>query len=97
MVVGVCRLLLLLPENGDLKGKRRLAQSITSRVRNRFPVAIAEVEDNDLWQRLTLGVSCVGNNARHVNAVLSRVVSFVQQMKGDAEFLDYELEIIPAL
>ena len=45
MHVGVCRVSLRLPENQSLKGKRRVAQSITSRVRSKFNVAIAEVGD----------------------------------------------------
>ena len=95
MHVGICRLTLLLPENGSLKEKRQVVRSITTRVRNTFNVAIAEVADNDLWQRLTLGVSCVSNDARHANQVLSQVVQFIQQeTRGEVELLDYEIELV---
>ena len=97
MKVGVCKVRLRLPENDSLKGKRRLLKSLTSRVGNRFNVAVAEVEDQDLWQMVTLGFSCVGNDTSHVNEMLSRVVSYVSQSGGDAEFLDYEIEIVDAL
>ena len=94
MDVGVCRIQLRLPENGTLKGKRRVFRSISSRVRHRFNVSIAEVEDNDRHQLLTLGVSCVSNDSRHANEVLSHVVDYVHSLRGDAELLDYEMEII---
>jgi uncharacterized protein YlxP (DUF503 family) len=70
-------------------------KSITSRVANRFNVSIAEVDDNDLWQIATLGVSCVSNDKRHANEVLSKVVSFVADPRFDAELIDYHIEIIP--
>ena len=47
MVIGVCRLQLILPENHSLKGKRSVVRSICAQVRQTFNVAIAEVEDQD--------------------------------------------------
>ena len=94
MHIGYCRLTLHLPDNNTLKGKRQVARSVTSRIRNQFNVAVAEVGDNDLWQRLTLGVCCLSNDTRHANEILSRVVSFVEKSRDDLELLDYETEII---
>ncbi|PKB83138.1 MAG: hypothetical protein BZY88_02845 [SAR202 cluster bacterium Io17-Chloro-G9] len=94
MHIGVCRLSLYLPGVQSLKGKRQVARSLTSRIRNEFNVSVAEVEDNDLWQRLTLGVTCVSNDSKHANEVLSRVVAFVETVRGDLEVLDYDTEII---
>ena len=70
MHVGVCKITLRLPENGSLKGKRRVVSSLSSRLRNKFNVSVAEVEDNDAWQIATLGITCVSNSARHVDEVL---------------------------
>ena len=97
MHVGVCRLMLHLPETQSLKAKRQVARSITARIRNQFNVAVAEVEDNDLWQRLTLGVCCVSNDSSHANEVLSRVIAFVEETRSDLELLDYRIEIIPGV
>jgi uncharacterized protein YlxP (DUF503 family) len=94
MNVGVCRVSLRLPENASLKGKRQILKSITSRVRNKFNVSIAEVDDNDVWQLSTIGICYVSNNNRHTNQVLSRVVDFIEKSRFDVEILDYEIEII---
>jgi uncharacterized protein YlxP (DUF503 family) len=96
MAVGVCRLTLRLPENGSLKGKRQFIRSVTARLRNKFNVAVAEVDDNDTWQLATLGITCVSNDARHAREVLDHVVAFVQQQRLDAELLDSEIEVSPA-
>ncbi len=94
MHIGYCRLVLHLPDVTNLKGKRQVARSLTARIRNQFNVAVAEVADQDLWQRLTLGLCCLSNDSRHANEILSKVVSFVEESRRDLELLDYETEII---
>jgi len=95
MHVGVCRIRFRLPENLSLKGKRRVLKSITTRVGSKFNVSVAEVDDQDLWQLATLGISCVSNDKRHANQVLSRVVDFITDSRFEVEILDYEIEILP--
>jgi hypothetical protein len=95
MSLGVCQVKLRLPENQSLKGKRQVLKSIITRVRNNYNVAIAEVDDQDLWQLATLGIACVSNDARQVNQVLSKVVDFIGRSRFEIEILDYEIEIMP--
>ncbi len=97
MNIGAMVIRLRLPENHSLKGKRKTVKSITAQVASKFNVSIAEVDDHDLWQVATLGVSCVSSDGRHANEVLSRVMNFIESNPGDAEIMDYEIEIIHAL
>ena len=83
-----------MPENLSLKGKRQVLKSIVARVRNKFNVSIAEVDNHDLWQLATLGVCCVSNNKRYTNEVLSKVVGFVTNSRFELEILDYQIEIL---
>ena len=94
MNIGVAKISLRLPENMDLKGKRMVVRSISSRVRGKFQVAVAEVGENDSWQMAVIGVCCISNDKRYSNRVLSRVVDFIVNGHFDAEILDYETEII---
>lgn len=94
MHIGVCRLTIHVPEASSLKEKRQVSRSLADRIKNRFNVAVAEVEDNDLRQRLTLGVSCVSNDSAHANEIISKVVAFVESSRRDVELIDYEIEII---
>ena len=77
MVVGICRIVLSLPWNDSLKGKRSVVKSVLERARNKFHVAAAEVEDLDAHRRATLGFAVVSNEARHVESILDKLVSFV--------------------
>ena len=69
-------------------------KSITTRVRSKFNVSVAEVDDQNLWQLATLGVCCVSNNKRYTNEVLSKVVDFIINGRFEVEILDYEIELI---
>ena len=95
MHVGVCRVRLRLPENLSLKGKRRVLKSITTQVKNKFNVSVAEVEDQDLWQLATLGICCVSGDRRYANGILSRVTDFIGNGRFEVEILDCEIEIMP--
>jgi uncharacterized protein YlxP (DUF503 family) len=92
--IGVAKVSLRIPENMDLKGKRMVLKSIIGRVKSRFDVAVAEVDDNDMWQLATIGVCCISNNKRHSNEVLSKVVRFIESSRFDVEILDYSTEMI---
>jgi uncharacterized protein YlxP (DUF503 family) len=94
MHVGVARVALHLAENGSLKGKRMVVKSITQRVRNRFNVAVAEVETQDAWQVATLGIVSISDDRRHVNEMLNKVLDFIESERLDAEVGDVQLELI---
>ena len=93
MIVGVCRVTLRLPENASLKDKRQVLRSLMQRLRNKFNVAVAEVDDNDRWQIATIGVTCVSNDAGHAQEQLDRVVAFIEHTRLDAELIDAEMDI----
>lgn len=93
MVVGVLRLTLYLPENHSLKGKRGVLRKIKAQASNRFNVSIAECEDQDLWQKATLGVSYVGTDEGQVDGGLRAVVSFIDGL-GLVELGEEKLEFL---
>lgn len=94
MNIGICTIKCRMPENSSLKDKRQIIKSITSRLRNKFNISVAEVGDNDQWQMATIGICCISNDKRYTNTVLSNVVNFVEGSRFALEILDYEIEII---
>jgi uncharacterized protein len=93
VVIGAMSIELFIHENESLKGKRRIVKSIIGKVKSRFNVAIAEVEYNDKWQRIGLGISAVGNDRGHIDSVLTTVLTFIESMYL-AELIDSRIEII---
>jgi len=92
------RLTLHLPENHSLKGKRQVVQSLTHRLRRTFNVAVAEVEEQDVWQVAVLGVACVSNDARHADEMLAKIANWVAEDAGGGEAVltRHEIEVISA-
>src|SRR3954467_16003316 len=92
MVVGVLRLALVIRSARSLKDKRHALKRILDRVRARYNVSIAEVGDNDVWQRALVGLTAVANDRSFVNEVLDKVVRDVE-MLGVADLVSREMEI----
>ncbi len=93
MVVGVCCLRLALHEVFSLKEKRSILKKILERVRNKFPVSIAEVGDNDVWQSAKVGFSIVGNDRAFVNSLMDKVIDYIESLYL-AEIVDQQMEIM---
>jgi hypothetical protein len=93
MFVCVARLTLQIPESGSLKAKRQVLRRITDRVKARFNVAVAEVDDQDLWQKAVIGLAVVGNDRRHVDEQMEKIIHFVEEMYL-APLISRETEIL---
>jgi uncharacterized protein len=93
MVVGVCRLRLALHGVFSLKEKRGIMKRITARVRNSFPVSIAEIAENDQLRSAAIGFSVVGNDGAYVNSVVDKVLDCIEDLCL-AEIIDEHIELI---
>ncbi|MBN1656663.1 MAG: DUF503 domain-containing protein [Deltaproteobacteria bacterium] len=93
MIVGVCRIALILPGNDSLKGKRAVVRRIVDRTRSRFNVAAAEIEDMDVKRRAVIGFVVVSNDSRHANSMLDNIASFVLDI-SDAVIVDQQMKIV---
>ncbi len=94
MLVGVCEYQLFLPNAHSLKEKRALLKSLQARLRNKFPAAVCEAEQQELWQRSTLGVAVVGNQQRHVESMLASITEVVEDFSPELELLEIRQDIL---
>src|SRR5512147_2527296 len=91
MIVAAARLTLLIHEADSLKGKRKVLKSLIEKVRHRFDAAIAEVADNDLWQKAQVGVALVGNDSQLLQARLDQILNYMEN-HFQAEIIDSHVE-----
>jgi uncharacterized protein YlxP (DUF503 family) len=92
MFIGVCTIEMHIPESGSLKTKRHSLKSLKDRIRAKFNVSVAEVDDNDLWQKASLAVAAVSNDKSHLNQTLDHVLDLVRAVP-EVSLLDYHIEI----
>lgn len=93
MVVGIGTIILRLPGNTSLKGKRRVVKGVVGRLQNSFNASVAEVGTNNTHQRAEIGFAFVGNDRRLINSKLDKALNLVEAMQV-AEIIDSDMEII---
>jgi len=70
-----------------------IVRSLKTRLRNEFDVSAAEVAAQDLLERAELAVAAVGPDQVPLDALLQKVLSFVED-NLDGELLNYRNEFI---
>jgi hypothetical protein len=93
LVIGLLTLDLHFPGARSLKDKRQALRSLETRIRNRFNVAVAEVEHQDLWQRARLAVVSVNTDHVHLEQTLDSVAGEAGRAR-DIELLDAHVETL---
>ncbi len=79
MIVGVLRVELYMPYARSLKEKRKVLRSIKDRLRGSFNVSVSEVDNHDLWQRASLGISVTGSDYAHLQEIVDRMLEFLER------------------
>jgi len=91
VIVGTLKVRLALRDCHSLKEKRRVIKSLKDTLMNKFNVAVAEIEDQDVWQSAEIGMATVGTDTPFVQSVLSNVVNYVRYW-GGVQLVDHEIE-----
>ena len=93
MVIGSMRCRLAIDGSRSLKDKKRALKSLLTRARNTFNVAVAEVDDLELWTRAGIGVVCVSNDSGHAHSILEKVARMFDSCP-QVILESYEIEIV---
>jgi uncharacterized protein YlxP (DUF503 family) len=95
MVVGVCKVSLMLPVSESLKEKRAILRHIKDKVQNKWACAIAEVGDQDVLQSAELGFAVVSNELGFTQSVVQKILLYIEDLAvakvtGDEQdFINY--------
>ena len=91
--VGICVINLHLPHSQSLKTKRSVVKSLKDKIKNQFPVSIAEIGDNNLWQRIDLAVAQINGTASVISRTFENLVEFIESYH-DVAIVDYKIEML---
>jgi uncharacterized protein YlxP (DUF503 family) len=81
-VIGVLTLDIVVEQSHSLKEKRHVIQSLKDRLRERFNVAVAEIDGLDSWQHAIVAAVTVSNDKIHAEKVLSAVEAHAETVLG---------------
>lgn len=91
MLVSTLRIKLYAPTCHSLKDKRMIIRSLLQRARNKFNISIAEIEGQDFYQTIIIGIACVSSSRALANGVLDEVMRFIEE-NTEAEIVDFLFE-----
>lgn len=93
MTIGSILLEIFLPASQSLKDKRRVVRSLKDRLRNRYNVAVAEIDHQDTHQRATLGVVSIASERLQIEQLFEAVRAEVERnLPGD--LVQAQIEIL---
>ena len=77
----------------SLKEKRMIVKSLIARLRNRYNVSAAEIDEQDTHQIIVIGVAAIVPHNAFADSLMEDISQFVEE-NTEAEIIDEEREIL---
>ena len=92
MIVEPVIITLYAPWVHSLKEKRMAVKSLIAKIKNKFNVSIAEVDEQDTHRTIVLGLACVSTTVSHADSMIDTILSFIEN-NTDADIIDLQREV----
>lgn len=93
MNIGLLRVSLYVPGASSLKDKRHVIHSLMSRLKNKFNIALAEIDAQDLHQRCEVGIVSINTSHQELQRTLDYVLTFIGN-NPDSQIMEVETEFL---
>ncbi len=93
MIIGICTCEIFIFNANSLKSKRSVVKSIIEKSKNRFNISIAEVGENDKWQKSIIAFSNISNDQKIVEETIEKVINFFDSY-SEIEIINIKREIL---
>lgn len=94
MLIGILQLELKIGDALNPREKRRVVNALRDKWHHHHNVSVSEAEESlDHPQMALLGIAQVGNDARHLESTLTKLVEHIKHERL-AELLDFRIEVI---
>ena len=77
----------------SLKEKRMIVKSLVAKLRNRYNVSAAEIDEQDTHQIIVIGVAAIVPHNAYADSLMEDISQFVEE-NTEAEIIDEEREIL---
>lgn len=97
MPVARLTLELEIPHAQSLKDRRQVIRSIKDKLRHSFNLAIAELDEGNVWNRATLGIAIISNSSSYLTGQLQQIDHAAHRLAHalSAEVTDSWAEVLP--
>lgn len=80
MKLGILQFQLLIDSAEGLKDKRRVVKSLKDRLHREHLVSVAEIADQEVWNRATMGLAAVSASGSYLHGVLDAIVRKIESL-----------------
>ena len=92
MKIAVMELRLYAPWVHSLKEKRMMVKSLIGKIRSRYAVSAAEIDEQDIHQTIVIGVAAIVAHTAQADSMMDDILAFVEN-NTEAEIVSAEREI----
>ena len=90
MITLSAKLTFYIPGSTSLKDKRQVCRSLIDKARQKFNASIAEVDTQELYQILTIGIAVISSDANHAQQSMDEIIRFMDE-NTDVELIEAEM------
>lgn len=73
----------------SLKEKRMVVRSIVQKLKNKFNISVAEVDEQDIHQTIVIGISAVCGDKKQIDSTQEHLIDFIEE-NTDAELMSID-------
>jgi uncharacterized protein len=92
-IIGVLHVAIRLPVCHSLKEKRAIVKPVLEHLRRHFNLAVAEVDDQDIWRSAVLSIATISNDKNVVESTLRQATDYFDD-RPDLEIVGHKFEIL---
>jgi len=75
----------------SLKEKRMVVKSIVQKLKNKFNISVAEVDNQDIHNTIVIGITGICANSSQSDSTMEHIITFIE-CNTDAEIVDVQKE-----
>ena len=80
----------------SLKEKRMVVKSIVQKLKNKFNISVAEVDQQDIHQTIVIGIVGICGTTSQMDSTMEHIITYIES-NTDAEIIDIQKEVIQSM
>ena len=74
----------------SLKEKRMVVKSIVQKLKNKFNISVAEIDEQDVHKTVVIGIAAICGSSAQADSTMEHIIFFVES-NTDAEIIDIKV------
>lgn len=89
----VLQIKLYAPWVHSLKEKRMEVKSLIAKLRSKFNISAAEVDEQDIHQTIVIGIASIAANSSQADSIIDNILDFIES-NSEAEIVSVDREYV---